>query len=127
MKIKKLISTFCIAAVSAGTALGGVSSVAGASEPSGKNETETMVFAAARNQALDDYGVVNGCFKQLGVWESLVTTDDNSAPAPELLESARNSHPKAIRNSQVQSNRNNHCYTTSVLRLLSQREQISHP
>ena len=84
MKIKKLISTFCIAAVSAGTALGGVSSVAGASEPSGKNETETMVFAAARNQALDDYGVVNGCFKQLGVWESLVTTDDSSAPAPEL-------------------------------------------
>lgn len=54
---------------------------------SDRNETDTMVFAAARNQALEDYGIVNGCFKQLGVWESLVTTDDNSAPAPELAES----------------------------------------
>lgn len=52
-----------------------------------KNETETMVFAAARNQALEDYGIINGCFKQLGVWESLVTTDDNGAPAPELATS----------------------------------------
>lgn len=44
-----------------------------------KNETEMMVFGAARNQALDDYGIVNGCFKQLGVWESLITTDDDGS------------------------------------------------
>ena len=54
-----------------------------------KNETEMMVFGAARNQALDDYGIVNGCFKQLGVWESLITTDDDGSPAPELAESGR--------------------------------------
>lgn len=52
-----------------------------------KNETEMMVFGATRNQALDDYGIVNGCFKQLGVWESLITTDDDGSPAPELAES----------------------------------------
>ena len=34
-----------------------------------KTETEMMVFGAARNQALDDYGISKiGRFKQLGVW-----------------------------------------------------------